>query len=292
MTRPRTLMIVSMLALMIAGTASFLAYSFLKKQAVPATSTMAVVTAAADIPIGTKLDPAYLKLTPWPKEALSPGYATDLGKLTGRVAIRSLSAGDLVTEPKLLPLNRSATGGIMTYLIPQGHRAVTAAVNEVAGVAGFITPGSKVDVVVTTPSPSNKDENVSKIILENVPVLATGQVTDQRGGKPVVVPTVTLDLTPEDAEKLVVSATNKGSLQPLQLLLRNIADGGHAQSRGATIAKVLNGIETPVTKKKGPERQAPRPKEKPTLVVKAAPPPTFTLEIVRGSEKSTRHYTE
>lgn len=184
----------------------------------------------------------------------------------------------------------------MTYVVPQGHRAVSVAVNEVAGVAGFITPNDRVDVIVTTQIPGNDRESISKIILENIPILATGQVTDQKEGKPVVVPTVTLDLLPEDAEKLVLSAS-KGSLQ---LLLRNITDSGQVDSKGATIAKVLHGIERPpvAAAPAAPRPVAPRParivkaaaQQQPVLVVKA--PPSYVLEIVRGTEKSSRQYSE
>jgi pilus assembly protein CpaB len=290
MTRPKVLVLVSIIALVIAGMASFLAYDFLKKQMASANRGVAVLTAAADIPVGTRLEPPLTKAVMWPKEGLLPGYFTDPAKLSGRVAIRPLAAGDVITEAKLVPQTGGGRG-IMTYLVPQGHRAVTAAVNEVAGVAGFITPGSRVDVVLTTQRPGKKEENVSKIILENVPVLATGQITDQKDGKPVVVPTVTLDLVPADAEKLVLSASSKGGLQPLQLLLRNIVDSDHVESKGATIAKVLTGVDDVV--KMRPVARKPVVREKPMVLVKAVPPPlTYTLEIVRGAEKSIRQYTE
>jgi pilus assembly protein CpaB len=167
-------------------------------------------------------------------------------------------------------------------VVPQGHRAVTVAVNEVAGVAGFLTPNDRVDVVLTTAIPGLEKENVSKIILENIPVLATGQVTDQKEGKPVVVPTVTLDLSPPDAEKLVLSAS-KGSLQ---MLLRNITDSAPVGSKGATISQVLYGMERP----------APRVQPAPVRTVKAAyhpaAPRSYTLEIIRGTEKSAKQYSE
>jgi len=211
--------------------------------------------------------------------------------LINRVAVRAINKGDAVTEQKLKPRSGGPGAGFMTYVVPQGHRAVTVAVNEVAGVAGFLTPNDRVDVIVTTPIPNNDKESISKIILENVPILATGQVTDQKEGKPVVVPTVTLDLVPEDAEKLVLSAT-KGSLQ---LLLRNIADSTQVDTKGATIPKLLFGIE------RMPQQAPPAPKpvrtvkvsKQPVQEVKAAPPPpSYNLVIVRGTEKTSRQYTE
>jgi pilus assembly protein CpaB len=163
----------------------------------------------------------------------------------------------------------------MTYLVPQGHRAVTVAVNEVAGVAGFLTPADRVDLVVTTLPPGSTD-TISKIILQNVPILATGQFTEQKEGKAVIVPTVTLDLTPEDSEKLVLAAS-KG---PLQMLLRNVADTAPVVSRGATIAKVLGGVDRPVVKSAPVRKAILRPVK--TVSRAAASPPVYTVEIIKG----------
>lgn len=280
MTRPNTVTIVSVFALLIAGCASLLVYNYLKKQNGKQAQGITAVAAATDIAIGTKLEPAHFKLTSLPKEALAVGYHSDIGKLQGRIAVRHISAGDIVTEAKLMPQN-GAAGGIMTYIVPQGHRAVTVAVNEVAGVAGFITPNSRVDVVLTSTLPgSNDDDNMSKIILQNVPVLATGQVTEQKEGKPVIVPTVTLDLVPEDAEKLVVGVgARKGSLQ---LLLRNMIDVASVNTSGTTITKVLGRAERPVAVKSGPRRA------KREVVV--AVMPKHSVEVIKGGAKTTREF--
>ena len=147
----------------------------------------------------------------------------------------------------------------MTYIIPQGHRAVTVSVNEVAGVAGFVAPNNRVDIVLTTTTPKYAaGEKISKIILQNVTVLATGQITEQKDGKPVVVPTVTLDLMPEEAERLI-NAASQGSLQ---LLLRSVIDTAPVEARGATISKVLTSsagaIEPATCTKAKPVKQAQR----------------------------------
>ncbi len=287
MTRPSAVTIVSVLAFLIAGSASLMAYNYLKKQSVTQSQGVAIVAAATDIPIGTKLDASNVKLATWPKEALAAGYLTDARLISGRVAVRPMSAGDIITEAKLMPQNRAATSGVMTYIVPQGHRAVTVAVNEVAGVAGFITPNSRVDVVLTTPRPgaANKEDNISKIILQNVPVLASGQATEQKEGKPVIVPTVTLDLLPDDAEKLIVGA-KKGALQ---LLLRNVVDVADVDTKGATISKALYGAESPiikmVTRKSAPTRKVARltPAKQPIQE-------KFSVEVLKGSVKTTRDF--
>lgn len=287
MTRPSTVTVVSVLAFLLAGSASLLVYNYLKKQTVRQSQGVAIVAAATDIPIGTKLDAAHVKLATWPKEALAAGYLTDVKLMPGRVAVRSMSAGDVITEGKLMPQNGATTGGIMTYIVPQGHRAVTVAVNEVAGVAGFITPNSRVDVVLTTPRPgaADKEDNISKIILQNVPVLASGQVTEQKEGKPVIVPTVTLDLLPDDSEKLIVGA-KKGALQ---LLLRNVIDTAAVDTRGATISKALNGAESPVvkivTRRAAPTRHVAR-----ALPAAAPVQAKFSMEVIKGGVKTAREF--
>jgi pilus assembly protein CpaB len=293
MTRPKAVIIVSIFALFFAAMAAWLAYSYLQQEmsSVKAVQPQRIIVAATDIPIGATIVERQVKVAAWPKDSIPPGSAQLTEAVVGRVAIRPIAGGDAVTEQKLKPKSGGAGSGFLTYVVPQGHRAVTVAVNEVAGVAGFLTPNDRVDVIVTTPVPNNEKESISKIILENIPVLATGQVTDQKEGKPVVVPTVTLDLVPSDAEKLVLSAA-KGSLQ---LLLRNITDSAQFDSKGATIAKVLYGMEQIPAP---PKREVPQQGRKvhaspPVMVVKATPAPrSYTLEIVRGTEKTSRQYTE
>ncbi len=282
MTRLSAISIVLVVALTLAGVASYLVYQFLTTQESKQRQEMNVVVATRDIPVGAKLDASNLKLAAWPKENLpQQGYFPDVKKIQGRVAVRQTSAGDIVTESKLMPVNRAEMGSVMTYLVPQGHRAVTVAVNEVNGVAGFVTPGSRVDVVLTTQLTTNTntvDDQLSKIILQDVPVLATAQATEQKEGKPAIVPTVTLDLLPADAEKLIVGA-KKGTLQ---LLLRNVIDTAAVTTSGMTISKALNRAPvldtTPV--------RAPRVKRTPT-----PPPqpqqPKVIMEIIEVSSKDT-----
>jgi len=281
MTRPKALVAVSIFAVLFAAVAAWLASGYLQREinSVKAVQPQQLVVAADDIPIGATISRQQLKVAQWPKDSIPTGSAQTLEAVVSRVAVRAIAKGDAVTEQKLKPKAGGPGAGFMTYVVPQGHRAVTVAVNEVAGVAGFLTPNDRVDVVVTTPLPNNDKESASKIILENVPVLATGQITDQKGGKPVVVPTVTLDLTPDDAEKLVLAAA-KGSLQ---LLLRNIADSSEVKTKGATIGKVLSGLELPAQ----PSRVKAIRK-----AVAAAVRPSYTLTIVRGTEKSSRQYSE
>src|SRR5512139_934114 len=179
MTRSKAVVMVAILAVVVAGIAAWSIFSYLQTetQKVKAGQPQNIVIASADIPIGTKIDEKMVKIAPFPKESLPPGGGiTDIKSVPGRVAIRPIAAGDAVTEQKLMPKEGAPGAGVMTYLVPEGHRAVTVAVNEVAGVAGFLTPADRVDVVVTTLPPGSTDNmnTISKIVLQNVPILATG----------------------------------------------------------------------------------------------------------------------
>jgi pilus assembly protein CpaB len=290
MTRQKTVIIVTALAIVFAVVAAGLVYNYLRNQEQSkAGQFQTIVVAAMDIPIGTKITDTMVKTAPWPKESVQPGSFADPKAVTGpgRVSIKPIAAGESITEQKLVPATAAGGAGFMTYIVPPGHRAVTVAVNEVAGVAGFLTPNNKVDVVLTTPIPGSPNETISKIVLQNVPVLATGQIAqEQKEGKPIVVPTVTLDLTPEDSEKLVL-ASSKG---PLQLLLRNFSDTKPVESRGATITKVLTGVSR--------SEKAPTTPSAPVRIIRetapkhaARPSATgYSVEIIKGKERSTRQF--
>ncbi len=284
MTRLSAISIVLAVALALAGVASYLVYQFLTKQEHKQHQDVSVHVAARDIPVGAKVDASNLKIASWPRENLpQQGFFPDTTKVQGRVAIRQISAGDIVTESKLMPINRAEMGGVMAYIVPQGHRAVTVAVNEVAGVAGFITPGSRVDVVLTTEittSTNTADDQFSKIILQNVPVLASAQATEQKDGKPSIVPTVTLDLLPADAERLIVGA-KKGTLQ---LLLRNVIDTTDVTTTGMTVSKALNRTQTAEAKPIHVVRRS-----SPPAPQQAATPqqPKVIMEIIEVSSKDT-----
>ncbi len=289
MTRPGAVVIVSVVALIFAGLASWGVYSYLQKttQQAKAAQGESTVVAATDLPVGTKLNATQVKLVKLPKESMPAGCIADQNAVVGRVVIRPLATGDVITEQKLFPKEGQMPAGVMTYRVPEGHRAVTVAVNEVAGVAGFLTPQDRVDVVLTTPVPGSNNENISKIILQNVPILATGQIASEpkeKEGKPVIVPTVTLDLVPDDAEKLVLAAS-KGSLQ---LLLRNVIDTAPAQAKGATIYKVLGGVERPVVRVAKVTRKASVARVK--APAPAPRPAPYSVEIIKGTSRSSKDF--
>lgn len=285
--KQRTLLIIGITALVIAGIASMVLYNYLKGQEEKVRQAVAsqnIAVANAEIPAGTTITLGQVKMVVWPKASMPAGAVTSSEQAVGRTAIDSYVPGEPIVESKLIP--KEGAGGVLTYRIPEGHRAMTVAVDQVSGVAGFITPGNKVDVVLTS-SDSGKGQSVSKIVLQNVPVLATGQVMSQQKSdeKPQVVPTVTMDVSPEDAEKLAI-ASSQGRLQ---LVLRRVGDTVLAKTTGSTVRKVMTGVaeETPKTITK--TRTIVRTK----IVEKEKKPekPAFTMEILRGSQKTEKSFT-
>ncbi len=160
-------------------------------------------------------------------------------KLIGRVVVTRIAPREPVTESRLAPVG--AAGGLSS-VIPEGFRAMTVKVDDVVGVSGFIMPGTLVDVVVVTspPKKSGDAEMISKIVLQNIKVLASGQNIDKpKNDRDVerAVKAVTLQVTPEQAEKLAL-ASSEGKLQ---LVMRNSVDQGDEHTPGANKSSLLSG---------------------------------------------------
>lgn len=201
-------------------------------------STNKVAVAAIDINLGTRLTPDMIRLTDWPAGSVLKDSFTDLKALDTRVTKVSLQRGEPMTESKLAPVG--ATGGL-SAVVAEGKRAMTVRVNDVVGVAGFALPGNFVDILVSTQEEnnnkagSNKDLNISKLVLERILVLAVAQEASQNETKPKVVSAVTLEVTPEQAEKLDLAR----SVGQLSLALRNQVDLKPALTDGATKQTLL-----------------------------------------------------
>jgi len=235
MERQRIMIVVLIAAIALGGVASYSIYSYLASQqqeiARAKAEMGAIVVAAEPIPFGSRIEERHLKKVLWPKANIPAGTFSEPGVLIGRNVVGSVVVGEPLMEAKLAPTE--ATGGFMAYLIPEGHRAMAVAVNEVVGVGGFVLPNSKVDVVVTTTSPNGT--KTSKIVLQNLSVLAVGQKMEEKEGKAILVPTVTVSITPEEAEKLAL-VSNSG---PLQLLLRGTKDDMPTDTKGAALSNLM-----------------------------------------------------
>lgn len=195
-----------------------------------------VVVAAVDIELGSKINPQMLTTLDWPTRSVPEGAFTDIKALEERVVKVGLMRGEAVLERKLAP---AGTKGGLSAVIAQGKRAMTVRVNDVVGVAGFALPGNYVDVMVNTQhdqaQSSGSSNQVSMTVLEQVLVLAVAQESSRDDTKPKVVSAVTLELTPEDAEKLDLAR----SVGTLSLVLRNQLDKKTVATSGMTRAQLL-----------------------------------------------------
>lgn len=267
--RPRAVIIVGVLAVIIAAFAAYSLFIYLKgqeKKLEEAVATEKVVVAAEQIDVGKPIIITQLKTVNWPKTNIPQGAFQSTDQVINRVALQSFVPGEPIIESRLIP--KEGPVSVLTYKIPEGHRAMTVGVDQVSGVAGFINPGNMVDVVLTI-APSGSTQTISKIVLQNVPVLAIGQTVDNREGKAVVVPTVTMDVTPEDAEKLAIASTQGR----LQLVLRRFEDKSIAKTVGETVLKVISGAtvrEKPKVSKKAPvtvaKEEATKPVQSPVEI--------------------------
>lgn len=243
-----------------------------------------VVVAAADIQLGSRLNPQMLKTVDWPAGSIPAGAITKAEALENRVVRTSILSGEPLLEAKLAPVG---TKGGLSAVIPEGKRAMTVRVNDVVGVAGFALPGNYVDIVVNTQieggGSGRGDRQISKIVLESILVLAVAQEANRDETKPRVVNAVTLELTPEQAEKLDLAR----SVGTLSLVLRNQIDKDGVETRGIMKPQLLAGDKL----QPEPEKKTPQPVRK--LTVKKAPAPLVnvaaskdTVEVIKGLHRS------
>ena len=199
-----------------------------------------VAVAAAAIPWGTKLSTETIQMKAFLRESLPVGYFTDPAVLSARVSITQLEVGDIILESRLAPVGVTS-GGIAAVVTP-GSRAIAVKGDKVVGLSGLIKPRDRVDVLVTIKSPGNggKAEQVTKVVLENILVLAAGPQMQkaEKGESPGDV--YTLEVMPEEAERLALAA-NEGVLH---FALRNTLDSVIVLTRGATVAETLNSYRT------------------------------------------------
>jgi pilus assembly protein CpaB len=261
-----------------------------------------VVVAKVEIPVGSRIIQEQLTVAQFPADVTPEGAIPVIDdKLIGRVVVTSISPRDPVTEVKLAPIG--AAGGLSS-MIPEGYRAMTVAVNDVVGVSGFIMPGTLVDIVVviTPPKGSGNEEMISKIVLQNIKVLASGQNIDKPKNDREVertIKAVTLQVTPEQAEKLAL-ASSEGKLQ---LVMRNSVDQADEQTAGANKRSLLSGERAMIAPDPGANaapkpapssairRTAPRPTRDlnaSAAKVTAPPPPQRpSVEVIEGAKKKT-----
>src|SRR5215472_9407657 len=262
----RRLITVLLCAFLVAGGCSLLVYRMIgaRMGAGRQAATTRIVSAATDIKLGTILTAANLSTTDI-AGALPKGAILKPENVIGRGVVSDISQGEPILESRLAA---AGSGGGLAATIRKGMRACAVKVDEVVGVAGFVTPGMRVDVLVSGEPPgtsANGSSTQVKTLLQNIEVLSAGaDIQKDEEGKPRQVRVVNLLVTPDQAEILsLASSLNPGGAQGhIQLVLRNPLDTEVAQVAATGMAELFSGAAAPVQKPQGGggvARPAPRP---------------------------------
>jgi pilus assembly protein CpaB len=272
------LFVVMALALTAGGGLAYATYNYMQNAPVRTVSvpTQPVVIAAADLQLGTELKADDLKVVQWPATEVPEGAIGNPQDVVGRGLVVSVVKSEPILPSKLA--SKEAGAGLPP-VIPPGMRAVSVRVNEVIGVAGYVLPGTHVDVVATATPTQSQADVTSKVVLSNVQVLTAGTRMEQNreDGKPLQVTVVTLLVTPEQAERLTLASTEG----KIHLALRNPLDADAPATPGIRPAALL-GVAAPPPPARPATRAAPAP-------ASAAPPepaPPATVEVIRGEKRS------
>ena len=191
-----------------------------------------VVVAAGDLPLGTRLERNHLRTLEWPADAVPAGAQTDPGAIVGALTLANLVANEPVLAGKVA--DRGGFHTLMALKIPEGMRAVSVRVNDVTGISGFVAPGTRVDVIAILSTKAVDGGQGAFTLLEDIEVLASAQEMDNRAAEPAVVNTVTLLVTPAQAERLAL-ANNSGTLQ---LALRGYHDRAAGSTSGVSVSQI------------------------------------------------------
>jgi pilus assembly protein CpaB len=193
-------------------------------------ATIAVVVARQDLTPGTSINRLNLDTAPWPREHVPPQSFEQVDDVVGRQVSGKIFRGEPIVASRLLA--QGEAGGL-NFRIPDGMLAMSLKVSPEIGVSGFIQPGNRVDVITTVKV--QRREPMTKLVLQNILVLAVGHEIDEKDDKPEEAPTVTLAVTPEQAEKLAASKS-EGSIV---LALRNVKDQRLYETPGFTTADLV-----------------------------------------------------
>jgi pilus assembly protein CpaB len=280
----RTLIVIAV-ALVAGGVAAFLVSR--QVSSIPSVREVEVgkatmVIAAYNLPLGTRLTRDNVRAVPWPSVTPIVGSFDAVEKVLDRGLIANVVANEPLTESKLAPTN---AGSGLPPAIPKGMRAVSVRVNEVIGVAGFVVPGTRVDVLATVDEPgTGSKESMSRVVLSDVTVLASGTRYDQEGaraeGKPIPATVVTLLVTPQDAERVALASEKSH----LMLALRNPLDIDPTQTTGIRMASLMGTTapsETRQMTRRAVVAVAPPPPPPPP-----PPPARYTVEAIKGAKRT------
>jgi pilus assembly protein CpaB len=268
------------IAVLAGGGLAYGTYNFLQNQPVRQvnTPTQAVVVAAADLQLGAELKKDDLQVVLFPAGKTPEGTFAKPEEIIGRGLIVPIVKNEPILKAKLA--SKEAGFGLPP-VIPEGMRAVSVRVNEVVGVAGYVLPGNRVDVVATASPTDARADTTSKVVLSNVQVLTAGTRMEQNGdqSKPVQVTVVTLLVYPEQAERLALASTEG----KIQLALRNPLDQGAPVTPGIKTSGLMGTVAAPVRQSAGASR--PRAAQPVTQSV-PAPAALPTVEMIRGDKRA------
>jgi pilus assembly protein CpaB len=234
MRRP---VVFAMIAAFAATLAVLVVYSALEKREVELRKAVAnsveIAVAARELPLGTRIEPGAMRMVHWSRDSLPAGAVTEPQSVMNNIVRAPFVENEPIVSGKLF--SGQKTAGVLPLLIPPGMRAMAVAVDEVSDVAGFILPQARVDVLVSI-SESDAARSFSKVVLQNVQVLAVAQQIEGKKDEPQVVKVVTLLVSPEEAERLAL-ASHQGSLR---LTLRNYTDEKIVLTSGSDVASLLH----------------------------------------------------
>ena len=251
------------------GIYNFLSYKQKETDSLRA-SNQEIVVAAQDIPPGTTINEevikkGMIKTTPWPKNSIPVGAFSSPQQVVGKINRVKILANEPILESRL-----AGEGAGLTVRLEAGKRALAVRVDEIIGVSGFIVPDDRVDVILTTtPLGANQDAKVSKIVLQNKRVLSVAQSTEQKEGKPQLARSITLEVTPEEAEKLSL-ASQEGQIV---LALRGLGDDSETRTIGSNKRDLLSLAAS---------------SQKTTAGGTPTPPPAekYRVEVILGSNRN------
>jgi pilus assembly protein CpaB len=237
-------------------------------------STQRIVVAVREIPEGGTIDRGAVATAEWPMSAVPASAFTAIDSVVGRITRVAVFAGDPIVPARLAPLG---SGPGLEVKIAPGKRAMAVRINDVAGISGLIQPNSRVDVLVTLRTDALSQRQVAKVFMENMRVLSVGRHTERDGdGEPIDATTATLEVAPEEAERLAV-AMNQGSIQ---LVLRGYGDPSNVATSGASSTDVLAQLRNARTAQLPASDVRPRGRRTPPRPAPApsAPAPASTIQ--------------
>jgi pilus assembly protein CpaB len=272
------------IAILAGGGLAYGTYNFMQSQPVKTMTApgQPVVVASADLQLGAELKKEDLQVVSFPAGQVPAGTFAKPSDVIGRGLIVPVVKNEPILNAKLA--SKEAGSGLPP-VIPEGMRAVSVRVNEVVGVAGYVLPGNRVDVLATASPSEAHSDTTTKVILSNVQVLTAGtrMEQDQDNNKPMQVTVVTLLVNPEQSERLALASTEG----KIQLALRNPLDQGNPETPGIKTAGLMGAVRAPKPEREASSRPARPRTAQPVTQTAPAPAPLPTVEIIRGDKRAT-----